>query len=97
MIYDDYNIENGDTLYNIGKKFNINPDLLALINGLNIDDYIYKGQKIIVPKSEFSYYLTKSGDDLKEILKLFNSDYSNFSIYNDKIVLEEGQIFAYKR
>ena len=97
MIYDNYIIENGDTLYNIGKKYNINPELLALINGLNIDDYIYKNQKILVPKGDYSYYLSKSGDNLKDILTLFNTSYKDFIDYNDKILLEEGQIFAYKR
>ena len=97
MIYDNYIIENGDTLYNIGKKYNINPELLALINGLNIDDYIYKNQKILVPKGNYSYYLSKSGDNLKDVLALFNTSYKDFIDYNDKILLEEGQIFAYKR
>ena len=41
-LYDTYNIQKGDTLYAISKKYNINPELLALINGLNMNDYIYE-------------------------------------------------------
>ena len=96
-IYEVYNIENGDTLYDISRKFNINPELLALINGLNLNDYIYTNQKILIPKKEFSYYLSKENDNLNDILTVFKTDYNSFLEYNNKILLEEGQIFAYKR
>ena len=96
-IYETYVIKNGDTLYNIGKQNNINPELLALINGLNLDDYIYENQTILVPKSNYSYYLTKNGDKLEDILKLFNVNYNDFTKYNNSILLEDGQLFAYKR
>ena len=42
--FDTYTINKGDTLYAISKKYNINPNLLASINGLNLDDYIYQNQ-----------------------------------------------------
>ncbi len=96
-LYDTYNIQKGDTLYAISKKYNINPELLALINGLNMNDYIYEGQKILIPKSGYSYYLTQSGDNLNDILNLFNVDYSDFNKVNNRILLESGQLFAYKR
>ena len=96
-VYDTYNIKIGDTLYDISKRYNINPELLALINGLNLNDYIYDKQEIIIPKKDFSYYFTKSEDNIEEILKLFNTNYSDFSKYNDNIVLADGQLFAYKR
>lgn len=96
-LYDVYNIENGDTLYDISKRFNINPELLALINGLNLNDYIYTNQQILIPKKKLSYYLTKEEDNLTDILGIFNVDYNDFLEYNENILLEEGQIFAYKR
>ena len=92
-IYESYTIKKGDTIYGISKQYNINPELLSLVNGLNMNDY----QIIIIPKSGYSYYLTKSGDQLNEILKLFNSSYNDFSKFNNNIMLEEGQLFAYKR
>ena len=95
--YEIYNIESGDTLYSISKRFNVNPELLALINGLNINDYIYDKQQILVPRKEYSYYLTKTGDDLMTVLDLFNTDYNSFLTYNKSILLDDGQIFAYKR
>ena len=45
--YNYYVVEKGDSLYAIGKKYNINPELLANINGLNMDDYIYPNQEIL--------------------------------------------------
>lgn len=96
-IYEMYTIKKGDTLYGISKQYNINPELLSLVNGLNMNDYIYDGQKIMIPKSGYSYYLTKSGDNLNNVLNLFNVGYNDFSIMNKDILLEEGQLFAYKR
>ena len=50
-----YTIKQGDSLYQIARKYNINPELLATLNGLNMDDYIYPNQRIMVPKREYSY------------------------------------------
>lgn len=96
-VYDTYVIKKGDTLYQISKKYNINPELLALINGLNMNDYIYENQEILIPKSGYSYYLTRSGDNLNDVLGLFNLNYEDFNKVNNRILLEEGQLFAYKR
>ena len=34
-----YVIESGDNLYGIARRYNINPELLASMNGLDMDDY----------------------------------------------------------
>jgi len=96
-VYETYTIKKGDTIYGISKQYNINPELLSIINGLNMNDYIYDGQKIVIPKSGYSYYLTKSGDNLNYILSLFNVSYNDFSKMNKDILLEEGQLFVNKR
>lgn len=96
-IYDTYIIKKGDTLFGISKQYNINPELLSLVNGLNMNDYIYENQELLIPKSGYSYYFTKSGDNLNDILELFNTDYLNFNKVNKRVLLEEGQLFAYKR
>ena len=69
--YDSYEIKKGDTLYQISKDYNVNTKLLAELNGLNIDDYIYPGQTILVPKKNVSYYITKEGDTIKSVSKVF--------------------------
>lgn len=95
--YDKYVIKTGDTIYGISRKYNINPELLSLVNGLNMNDYIYEGQSIMIPKSGFSYYLTKSGDDLNSVLQLFDINFDKFSSLNKNVLLEEGQLFVHKR
>ena len=47
-----YKIESGDSLYKIAKKYNVNPNLLANLNGLDMDDYIYPNQVILIPNTE---------------------------------------------
>ena len=96
-MYDNYIIKKGDTLFGISKQYNINPELLSLVNGLNMNDYIYENQEILIPKGGYSYYFTKSGDNLNDILNLFKANYNDFSKVNNNIMLEEGQLFAYKR
>ena len=96
-LYDKYIIKKGDTLYSISRLYNVNPDLLSLINGLNMNDYIYENHEILIPKSGYSYYLTKEGDNLNDVLSLFNINYEQFNKTNNRILLEEGQLFAYKR
>ena len=69
--YEYYNIKTGDNLYQIARKYNINPDLLAALNGLNMNDYIYPGQVLMIPKSGYSYYLTKEGDTIDTVANTF--------------------------
>lgn len=60
--FDIYTIEKGDNLYNIAKEYNTDYNLLALLNGLNIDDYIYPNMTILVPKKDIKYYITKGAE-----------------------------------
>ena len=57
-----YKIEKGDNLYDISRRYNINPKLLAAINGIKDNEYIYPGQELMIPKSGYSYYITAEGD-----------------------------------
>ena len=94
--FDYYIIKNGDNLYQIGKKYNVNPTLLAILNGLDINDYIYPNETIMVPKDGYSYYITKSGDTLNLIANTFNTSVSNLLKNNDTIYLQEGQLLVNK-
>ena len=95
-LFDKYVIKSGDNIYSIGREYNTNPQLLALINGLNIDDYIYSGQEIYIPKKGYSFYLTKFGDNLEDVLSLFNTNFDDFIKLNRSILLDENQLFVYK-
>jgi LysM repeat protein len=91
-----YTIEKGDSLYSIARRYNINPDLLAILNGLNSDDYIYPEQEILIPKSNYSYYVTKDGDTLETVSQKFNTTLKDLIDNNETIYLLEGQLIVKK-
>lgn len=91
-----YTIEQGDSIYGIARKYNINPELLAGLNGLDMDDYIYPGQEILIPKSEYSYYITKDGDTLDTVSGMFKISKSKLLDNNSTIYLQAGQILVNK-
>lgn len=95
--YNTYIIEKGDSLYKIARKYNINPELLSSMNGLEEDDYIYPGQEILIPKSGYSYYITKDGDTIDTVIKTFGASKENFSKYNPTIYLLAGQLLVNKK
>ena len=92
--FDTYTINKGDTLYAISKKYNINPNLLASINGLNLDDYIYQNQVLLLPVSGYSYYVTAEGDTLDTVSQMFKKNKENILKENETIYLLPGQILV---
>lgn len=91
-----YTIKKGDTLYGIAREYNINPDLLAILNGLNSEDYIYPNQEILIPKSNYSYYVTKEGDTIDIVSDKFNQSKKDLLDNNDIIYLLPGQLLVKK-
>lgn len=89
-----YVIEKGDTLYEIARKYNINPELLASMNGLEMEDYIYPNQEILIPKSGFSYYITKEGDTIDMVATIFKENKENLLNNNEIVYLLPGQIMV---
>ena len=91
-----YTVNQGDSLYQIARKYNINPSLLALLNGLNMEDYIYPNQRLIIPKSGYSFYITKDGDTLEIVRDKFNKNLGEILKYNETIYLLPGQLMINK-
>lgn len=91
-----YTVNQGDNLYQIGRKYNINPSLLALLNGLNMEDYIYPNQRLIIPKSGYSFYITKDGDTLEIVRDKFNKNMNDILKYNETLYLLPGQLMINK-
>lgn len=92
-----YVIEKGDNLYRIALKYNINPELLANLNGLTMNDYIYPGQEILIPKNGYSYYITTEGDTLDIVASRFKTSKDNLITENTSIYLLPGQMLVNKR
>ena len=89
-----YTVEKGDSIYAIARKYNINPELLASLNGLNNSDYIYPNQIILIPKAHYSSYITKSGDTLDSVSNLFGVTRDKLLNENNIIYLLEGQLLV---
>ena len=87
-----YTVNSGDNLYDIARRYNINPTLLAALNGLNMDDYIYPNQKIMIPKSGYSFYITKDGDTLNTVADKFKRSVNELTSMNQTIYLLPGQL-----
>lgn len=89
-----YTIKKGDTIYAIAKKYNINPDLLVALNGLEESDYIYPDQVMLIPKSNYSYYITKNGDTLEGVANVFGISVQDLMKQNGVIYLLDGQMLV---
>ena len=92
-----YTIEAGDSLYKIAQKYNINPTLLASLNGLNMNDYIYPNQEILIPKSGYSYYITAESDTLDTVADTFKISKLDLLNQNETIYLLKDQVLVTKR
>ena len=91
-----YPIEKGDNLYRIALKYNINPELLSNLNGLMMDDYIYPGQELLIPKSGYSYYITTEGDTLDIVANRFKVSKNKIMTENETIYLMPDQLLVNK-
>ncbi len=94
--YTYYTIKEGDTLYSISRKFDVNPKLVAELNGMKEEEYIYPNQTIIIPKKGIQYYITKEDDTLKSVSNIFGSKESELVSQNKSIYLLPGQMIFYR-
>ena len=92
--FDTYTINTGDSLYAIARKYNINPELLAALNGLNMDDYIYPSQILLLPVGNYSYYITKAGDTIDIAADMFKKSKEALIKENETVYLLPGQILV---
>lgn len=87
-----YEISKGDTLRNIAMNLKIGVETLAYLNGLNINDYIYPGQRIIVPRDNVKVYITKLGDTIKDLENNLGFSITKIIEDNPNIYLVENQL-----
>jgi len=94
--FNTYIVKRGDTIYSLAKNKEIDPTLLANINGLDNKDYLYAGQQILLPKEGVTVILTKPGDTLQNIALTNDMNPKDILIYNKNIFLLPNQIIAYR-
>ena len=91
-----YTVKNGDSLYKIAKEYNVNYELLEILNGLKNEDYIYPNQVIAVPSAGVNVYITKEGDTLNGVIKGIKANPMLLLNENPNIYLTPDQIIVYK-
>lgn len=87
-----YKIVEGDTLKNIAKNLNIGIKTLAYLNGMDIDDYIYPKQMIIIPRENIKVYITKPGDTIQDLERNLGFSITKIIEDNPDIYLVENQL-----
>jgi N-acetylmuramoyl-L-alanine amidase len=97
QLFDIYTVMKGDTLYDISRRYNVSVDNLALLNGLEKNDYIYPGQEMLVPKAGIDFYVTQNGDTLFSVTEHFNIPLSVLMEQNQIIYLLPDQLLVYKK
>lgn len=97
QLFDKYIVIKGDTLYDIARKYNVTVDNLALLNGLDKQDFIYPGQEILVPKSDVRFYVTKAGNTITSVADVFETTIEELIAQNEVMYLLPEQLLIYKK
>lgn len=96
-VFNYYTIKKGDNLYQIAKDYDVNYNVLAKINGLNPNDYIYPGQIIIVPNRNIIMYVTDEEDTIESISQELAVDIPTLLTDNPNIQLKADQIIIKRK
>lgn len=96
-LFNYYAIKKGDTLYKLGEIFNISPEKLAEINGLNTNEYIYEGQILIIPKEDVEIAITKQGDTIEGLSKKLGTNSLGLLLQNPNIYVLPEQLITFKK
>ena len=95
-VFNYYRVKLGDTLYSISEFVNSTPLILAKINGIDVNDYIYPDQVLMVPKQDVLVYATKENDTIDKISKELNIYPENLLYQNKNIFLLPDQLIFYR-
>jgi len=96
-LFDRYLSEKGDNVYEIARKYGINPKELLKLNGLNENDIIYAGEELLVPKENTGFYVTENEDTIEKITNALNIPFEEIMRTNRTIYLLPDQLIVYKK
>jgi len=97
VLFDNYIIQKGDTIYEIARKYEVLPENLLKLNGLSKDEYIYPDEKILVPKKNIKFYVTEEGDSIESVMNRLDTDIEKILNQNRNILVLPEQLVVIKR
>ena len=68
-----------------------------MLNGLEEDDYIYPGQKILIPKNDVGIYIVKEHDTLNDVSRKTGNSVENLIKNNEELYLYPEQALFFKK
>ena len=92
-----YVIKDGDTMYSIARRYNVDPNFLLRLNGLNENDTIYSGDYIFVPKDGVKFYITGMDNTLGDVTRNLGATPDELAGQNNTIYLTNDQLFVFKK
>lgn len=94
-----YEVKEGDTLKNIVAGKNLDLKTIAHLNGLELSDYIYPKQVLIIPKDNVRVYITEKGDTLKDLeanlgftIQKILEDNPNLYLVENQLIIERDSL-----
>lgn len=78
-----YKVKSGDTLWSIGKIFNVTVNELVIYNNIENRNLIYIDEIIKIPNNKTIEYTVKPGDTLTKIAQMFNTTVEIIAKAND--------------
>lgn len=91
-----YTVQEGDNLYQIGLKYGLTSQEIASLNGLEVNEYIFPNQKLMIPRQGVKVYFTKNGDSINSIANLLEITSEKIIRANKNIYLLPEQLIVYK-
>lgn len=91
-----YTVQKGDSLYQIGLKYNLTPQEIASLNGLELNEYIFPGQRLMIPRKGVRMYITKDGDTLNNVAASLGLTLEEIINTNRNIYLLPEQLIVYR-
>ncbi len=96
-MFSKYIVKKGDNIYEIARKYNVDPKQLLLLNGLNNNDIIYPNREILVPNKDMNLYVTTDGDTLNKVVQKLGTTVNDLQNENSTIYLLPDQLLVIRR
>ncbi|MDE7478143.1 MAG: LysM peptidoglycan-binding domain-containing protein, partial [Lachnospiraceae bacterium] len=64
---------------------------------IEVDDYIYPNQELLIPRTGVQIYITKENDTLKDMTRKFGTSAEKLTMMNENIYLLPEQLLVFKK